>query len=60
MERERIAKFTLSDGTIVFVAYRRRRNENRVQRLRNLIKKLAGKNIQVTKVKISYPTALGS
>lgn len=52
MERERIAKFTLSDDTLVFVAYQPRRKENVLQKLRNLIEKLAGKNIKVKEVKI--------
>lgn len=50
MERERMAKFTLSDGTLVFVAYRPRRKENVIQKLRSLIEKLAEKNIKVKKV----------
>lgn len=52
MERERMAKFTLSDGALVFVAYRPRRKENVLQKLRNLIEKLAEKNIKVKKIEI--------
>ena len=49
MNKERMAKFTLSDGTLVFVAYQPKRKENVVQKLRNLIEKLAGKGIKVKK-----------
>lgn len=52
MERERMAKFILSDGTIIFVAYRPRRKENVIQKLRNLIEKVTGENIKVKKVEI--------
>ena len=53
MNKERMAKFTLSDGTLVFQAYRPRKNENVLQKLRNLIEEQAGKGIKVKKVETS-------
>lgn len=50
---EKMAKFTLSDGSKVFVSYRPRRHENVLARLRNVIEKVAGKNIKVKKVESS-------
>jgi len=50
MTKERMARFTLSDGTLVFQAYQPRRKENVVQKLWNLIEKLAEEGVKVEKV----------
>ena len=51
MSKKRIAKFTLSNGYVVFSEYIPERNKKMLHELRTLIEKLSGKEVEDIEVK---------